>query len=170
MSALQILEYPKYNQREKEDFGENILSLRNKILPLRCFTKKLLIMKKLLLLCIAVTLTGVFSAIQAQDRAGLSDKALSAQYKHEIEILDSEIKTLKLKLKADKANFELQSNLDVKQSQLKEIKSKKKIIDDAIKSKSAAEKAEKKADKAAEKAEKAKQNAEKRAADAQKLK
>lgn len=105
----------------------------------------------------AIALTGVFGTISAQ--SGLSDKALSAQYKHEIEVLSSEIKTVKVKLKADKTNTDLQADLAVKQAQLKEVKSKKDVIDKAIKSKSASEKAAKKAEKAQQKAEKHASNA-----------
>ena len=119
-------------------------------------------MKKILLLGMVIALTGVFSAASAQNKSELSDKALSAQYKRDIDVLNSEIKTAKLKLKSDQKNLELRSDLEDKQAQLKEAKSKKKIIDDAIKSKAAAEKA-------AKKAEKAEQDAQKRANDAQKL-
>ena len=118
----------------------------------------------------AVTLTSVFGALFAQDKSNLSDKALSAQYKYEIDVLNSEIKTVKIKLKADQKNAELRSDLETKEAKLKEVKSKKKIIDDAIKSKAASEKADKKADKAAQKADNAQRNAEKRAKDAQQLK
>ena len=127
-------------------------------------------MKKIILLCMTVMLSGISGVMYAQDKSGLSDKALSAQYKHEIDLLNSEIKTTKIKLKADQQNPELRSDLDKKQAQLKEVKAKKKVVDDAIKSKAASEKAAKKADKAADKAEKAQQNADKRASDAQKLK
>jgi hypothetical protein len=73
-------------------------------------------------------------------------------------------------LKTDKSNFELKSNLDVKQAKLKDVKSQKKIIDDAIKSQAASEKAAKKAVAAARKAAKAQQKADRSAMDAQKLK
>jgi hypothetical protein len=119
-------------------------------------------MKKLFLLLMTIALTGVFSVINAQDKSGLSDKALSAQYKHEINLLNSEIKTVKIKLKADKDNSELKKDLAVKQEDLKELKSKKGVIDKAIKSKAAAEKAQSKAEKAQKKAEKS-------ASDAQRL-
>ena len=103
----------------------------------------------------AIALTGVFSTINAQSKSELSDKALSAQYKQEIDILSSEIKTLKVKLKADKANSDFKKELAVKEVELKEVKANKKIIDSAIKSKAASEKAQKKAEKAQKKAEKA---------------
>ena len=112
-------------------------------------------MKKLVLLFMVIALTGVFSTINAQSRSGLSDKALSAQYKQEIDILSSEIKTLKVKLKSDSGNSELKKELAVKDVELKEAKSNKKVIDNAIKSKAASEKAQKNAEKAQKKAEKA---------------
>jgi len=130
----------------------------------------ILTMKKIFLLCMAVALTGIFGALNAQDKSELSNKAVSAQYKYEIDVLNSEIKTAKIKLKADQNNLELRKDLEEKQTQLKEVKVKKKIIDDAIKSKAASEKAAKKAEKASEKAEKAQLNAEKKAANAQQLK
>ena len=118
-------------------------------------------MKKVVLLIMAIALTGVFGAINAQGKSGLSDKALSAQYKHEIDVLASEIKTIKIKLKTDKENTALKGDLSVKNEQLKELKSKKKVIDDAIKSKASAEKAQDKAEKAQKKAEKNAANAQK---------
>ena len=120
-------------------------------------------MKKLILLFMVIALSGVFSTINAQNRSGLSDKALSAQYKQEIDVLNSEIKTIKIKLKADKNDTDLKKELAVKQVELKDVKEKKKIIDNAISSKAASEKAQKKAEKAQEKADK-------NAANAQKLK
>ena len=120
-------------------------------------------MKKLILLFMAIALTGVFSTINAQSKSGLSDKALSTQYKHEIDVLNSEIKTIKIKLKSDKENTDLKKELAVKQVELKELKEKKNVIDNAIKSKAAHEKAQNKAEKAQKKSEKA-------ASDAQKVK
>ena len=127
-------------------------------------------MKKLFLFCVAIALTGVCGALNAQNKSTLSDKTLSAEYKQEIKVLDAEIKTLKVKLKGDPKNAELRSDLDVKQTALKDVKGKKKVIDDAIKSKAASEKAAKNAEKAAKKAEKAQQKADSSASDAQKLK
>ena len=109
-------------------------------------------MKRIVLFFMMAILTGIVSA--QDNKSGLSDKALSAQYKHEIAVLNSEVKTIKVKLKADKENNALKGDFAVKQEQLKELKSKKKVIDNAIKSKSASEKAAKKAVKAQEKAEK----------------
>ena len=117
-------------------------------------------MKKVILLAMAIALTGVFSTIKAQKKE-LSDKALSAQYKQDIDVLSSEIKTIKIKLKADKGDSDLKKNLAVKQVELKELKADKKIIDTAIKSKAASEKAQKNAEKAQKKAEKAANDAKK---------
>jgi len=116
-------------------------------------------MKKILFLCIMITLTGLFSIIHAQNTSEISDKALSAQYKYEIELLNAEIKTLKVKLKGEPQNIELRSELTVKQEQLKEVKGKKKIMDNSIKSQAAAEKAARKAENASIKAEQARQKA-----------
>jgi Arc/MetJ family transcription regulator len=120
-------------------------------------------MKRFILLFIAIAITGVFGSVTAQDKSKLSDKDLSDQYKYEIKLLESEIKTTKIKLKADRNNIELKNDLTAKSEQLKELKSKKGIIDKAIKSKVASEKA-------AKKAEKAQQKAEQYASDAQKVK
>jgi len=123
-------------------------------------------MRRLFLSAI-ITLTGFFTLATAQDK---TDKEASAEYAQEIKIVQSEIKTLKIKLKADKDDSVLKSELAAKEATLKELKSKKKVIDDSIKSKAASEKAEKKAAAAKEKAEKAQQKAEKAAKDAQKVK
>jgi hypothetical protein len=121
-------------------------------------------MKRLLLLLMAIALSGVYSYyISAQDKVALSDKELSNQCKQEIKIMELEIKTIKAKLKADKENSDLKTELTIKSDQLKDLKSKKNIIDKAIKSKAAAEKA-------AQKAENAQKKAEKAAADAKKIK
>jgi len=111
-------------------------------------------MKRLFFIWLAIVFTGVCYTNHAQGKPEPSDKALSAQYKFEISVLNSEIKTLKIKSKGDQKNLELRSELVSKQEQLKEVKSKKKIIDDAIKSKAASEKATIKAEKAALKAQK----------------
>ena len=111
-------------------------------------------MKRLFFIWLAIVFTGVSYTSHAQGKPEPSDKALSAQYKFEISVLNSEIKTLKIKSKGDQKNLELRSELVSKQEQLKEVKSKKKIIDDAIKSKAASEKATIKAEKAALKAQK----------------
>ena len=117
-------------------------------------------MRKIFLLFLAVALTGMFSAAYAQT---MGDEALSAQYKHEISVLDSQIKTVKIQLKANPDNVDLKTDLATKQAELKALKSKKSVVDAAIKSKKSAEKA-------AKKAEDARLKAERNAADAQKLK
>jgi hypothetical protein len=113
-------------------------------------------MKRLLLLFTAIALTGAFSPINALDKVAMSDKGLSNQYKQEI-------KTIKVKLEADRQNSVLKNRIDGKTDQLKDPKSKKIIINNAIKSKIAAENA-------VPKAEKAKKKAEKAVADAQRTK
>ncbi|MDR3251580.1 MAG: hypothetical protein LBT42_07970 [Tannerella sp.] len=127
-------------------------------------------MRKLFLLFMAIALNSMFFAINAQDNAGLSDEALSAKYKQEIKIMDSEIKTIRLKLKAETDNNDLKSELAVKTEQLKELKSKKKVLDEAVNSKKAAQKAAQNAEKAKEKAERAQKKAERDAEDAKKIK
>ena len=115
-------------------------------------------MRKIIVIFITVVLTGIFGTLNAQN---LSDEALSAQYKHEIDVLNSQIKTVKIQLKTDKDNGNLKVDLAAKQAQVKELKSKKSIIDSAIKSKKAADKAAKKADDARRKAEQSASNAQK---------
>ena len=109
-----------------------------------------------------IVLAGMFGTINAQNKSGLSNEALSAQYKHEIDILNSQIKAIKIQLKADKQNNTLKIDLAEKQAQLKDIKARKKVIDNAIKS-------QKSADKAVAKAERARKKAEQHASDAQRL-
>jgi len=118
-------------------------------------------MKRLFFIWLAVVFTGVCFTSHAQEKHETSDKALSAQYKFEISVLNAEIKALKLKSKGDQKNLELRSELVSKQEELKDVKSKKKIIDDAIKSKAASEKATIKAEKAAIKAQKHAEDAKK---------
>jgi len=113
-------------------------------------------MKKITLLFMTIMLSGIFSSINAQQ----SDEALSAKYKQEISILESEIKIVKIKLKTDKTNTDLQLELLNKQNEVKDLKSKKKVVDNSIKSKKAAQKADTKAKKAAQKAERAASEAE----------
>ena len=112
-------------------------------------------MKRIMTLCMAVML--IFSAgiAKAQDVSTMSDKDLSAQYKGQMDVLKSEIKTLKLKLKTDKENPDLKAEVKQKTEDLTEVKDKKAVIDKAIKSKKASEKATQKADKAQRDAEKA---------------
>jgi hypothetical protein len=76
-----------------------------------------------------------------------------------MDVLKSEIKTLKLKLKTDKDNVDLKAGIRQKTEEYSVIKDKKAVIDKAIKSQKASEKAAKKAEKAQEKAAKAAQAA-----------
>jgi hypothetical protein len=115
-------------------------------------------MKKLVVLCMALMLTCSVGIVKAQDNSK-SNKELSQQYKSEMDVLNSEIKTLKLKLKADKDNATLKSEIKEKTEAQKVVKGKKSVIDKAIKSQKASEKAAEKAEKAQKKAEKAAQAA-----------
>ncbi|MDR0836447.1 MAG: hypothetical protein LBN11_07720 [Tannerella sp.] len=112
-------------------------------------------MKRLVALCVALMLTFMVGVVKAQDGSKKNDKELSSQYKAEIDVLKSEIKTLKLKLKADGDNVGLKSDIKRKSDALNVVKDKKAVIDKAIKSKKASEKASEKAVKAQLKAEKA---------------
>jgi hypothetical protein len=125
---------------------------------------KIIEMKKVILL---LTLLLTYSYVGAQSE---DDKTISSQYAKEIKVVQSEIKTLKLKIKADATDTALQTELVQKEAKLKELQSKKKVIDDAIKSKAASEKAAKKAEKAKEQAEKALKKAEQAEKDAAKVK
>ncbi|MDR1381089.1 MAG: hypothetical protein LBJ47_06380 [Tannerella sp.] len=120
-------------------------------------------MKRFILLLTVTVLTGMFGVNSAQEKTLLSDRDLINQYKQEIKILELEIKTVRVKLKADRENSELKTDLTTKSNQLSELKAKKNVIDKAIKSKAAAEKA-------AEKAENARKKADKAAADAKRIK
>jgi hypothetical protein len=127
-------------------------------------------MKKIVLFCVTVALISVSGVMKAQQRkaaTGISDRALSAQYKHRIEVLESEIKTVRLKLRVDETNVELQTDLAVKQAKVKELKSKKKVVDSAIKSRAASEKARERVRRAQEDAQ---EKAERHAADVQRIK
>ncbi|MDR2233859.1 MAG: hypothetical protein LBE56_12175, partial [Tannerella sp.] len=68
-------------------------------------------MKKIFALCMALMLTFSVSIVKAQDVSPKSDKELSMQYKAEMDVLKSEIKTLKLKLKTDKDNVDLKAGI-----------------------------------------------------------
>ncbi|MCQ2093706.1 MAG: hypothetical protein MJY81_01760 [Bacteroidaceae bacterium] len=92
-----------------------------------------------------------------------TNEALSTEYKYKINVLKSEIKTLKAKMKAEPTNATYVVDLNSKKAELKVAQNEKKIIDKAIKT-------EKKQKKAAEKAEKALKAAEKAAKDADELK
>jgi len=127
-------------------------------------------MRRLVFIFMVASLTGLWTLAGAQDKAELSDRTLSAEYKQEIRVVQSEIKTLRLKLKSDQSNLTLQNELTAKEAELNDLKAKKKVIDDAIKSKAASEKAIRKAEKAKEDAEKAQIKAEKAAKNANELK
>lgn len=96
----------------------------------------------------------------AQDK---SNEELSTEYKYKINVLKSEVKTLKAKMKAEPTNADFVVQFNEKKAELKTAQNEKKVIDKAIKT----EKAQKKA---AEKAEKALKKAEKAAKDAEELK
>jgi type IV secretory pathway VirB10-like protein len=103
----------------------------------------------------ALMFTCTLNIVKAQDISTKSDKELSDQYKAEMNILKSEIKTLKLKLKTDKDNVVLKSEIKQKTEDFNLVKEKKTVIDRAIKSRKASEKATAKAEKARQEAEKA---------------
>jgi hypothetical protein len=121
-----------------------------------CRIKRLKIqdMKRLVALCMVVMFTCTAGIVNAQSGSIRSDKELSNQFKAEIDVLKSEIKTLKLKLKTEE-DVTLRTELREKTEALNVVKDKKAVIDKAIKSQKASEKAAKKADKAQLKAEKA---------------
>jgi hypothetical protein len=112
-------------------------------------------MKKLVALCMALMLTCTLSSVKAQGVSNVSDKELSAQYKAEMDVLKSEIKTLKLKLKTDKDSVDLKAEIRRKTEEYNVVKDRKAVIDRAIKSKKASEKALRKAEKAQQNAEEA---------------
>ncbi|MDR3266721.1 MAG: hypothetical protein LBT24_04025 [Tannerella sp.] len=112
-------------------------------------------MKKLIALCMALMLTCTLSIAKAQDVSKLSDKELSEKYKADMDVLKSEIKTLKLKQKADNDNVTLKSEIRQKTEDFNAVKDKKTVIDKAIKSRKASEKATQNAEKAQQKADKA---------------
>lgn len=86
---------------------------------------------------------------------------LSEEYKHEINVINAEIKTLKAKKKQDPTNVTIDAEMVNKKAALQTAKSRKKIVDTAIKAEKAKQKAAKKAQKAHEKAERAHAAAEK---------
>ena len=89
-----------------------------------------------------------------------TNKELSTEYKHQIAILNAEIKTLKAKSKADPTNAEYITEMAAKKADLADVKNKKKIVDTAIKTEKANQKAIEKAEKAKKKAEAAAKAAE----------
>ncbi len=92
-----------------------------------------------------------------------SNEELSIEYKLKINVLKSEIKTLKAKQKAEPSVASYVTEMNQKKAELKTVQNKKKIVEKAIKT----EKAHKKA---IAKLEKAKANAEQAAKDAEKMK
>ena len=95
----------------------------------------------------------------AQSEDMVKNKALSAQYKSDITIVNHEWKALKAKVKANPSDVNLNVELEKKKVELKDLKGKKKIVDQAIKAEKASLKAAKKAEKAKVKMEKAAQKA-----------
>ena len=102
-----------------------------------------------------------------QQRRYLSDKELSEYFALKVNQIKAEMKVIKVQLKADQTNGELNNQLITKQAELENAKNNKKIIDNAIKASSkydktikAAEAAEKKAKQAADKAVEARKKAE----------
>lgn len=79
-----------------------------------------------------------------------SNEALSAELKNKIEVINADIKVLNAKLKADKENQTLISELSIKKDELKKAKEQKKIIDNAISAEKNAQKQAKAAEKASE--------------------
>ena len=104
-------------------------------------------MKKGFKFALILALLSMPVVCSAQSDDMVKNKALSAQYKSDITIVNHELKALKAKVKANPSDVNLNVELK-KKVELKDLKGKKKIVDEAIK----AEKASLKAAKAAEKA------------------
>lgn len=131
-------------------------------------------MKKIYVLGIALMLSGAYCAAQTngtsqmqtsqiQTLSAADNDALSAKYKDDMKILAAEMKAIKVKLKTNKNDAMLKSELKLKQAQYKDIKSKKDKVDTIIKTEKASAKAMASAEKAQAKAKKASANAEKAA-------
>ena len=94
-----------------------------------------------------------------QNDKTLTNAQLSTQYKRQIDVINSEIKTLKAQAKLYKEDAakaaEVASMLGSKKSELKNIQQKKKVVDKAIKTEKASKKAAEKAVKAQRKAQEA---------------
>lgn len=86
---------------------------------------------------------------------GKSNDRISDELDNKIDVLKAEIKTLKVKQKADKNNTSLASEISQKEIELKEVKRHKKVIDEAIKAEKDHTKQSKQAEKAQEKHEEA---------------
>lgn len=89
-----------------------------------------------------------------------SNEELSTEYKLKINVLKSEIKTLKAKQKAEPSVASYVTEMNEKKAELKSIQSKKAIVDKAIKTEKARKKAVDKLEKAKAKAEQAAKDAE----------
>lgn len=108
----------------------------------------------------------VTSDTKPETKEALTNEQLSEQYKLRINVINSEIKTLKAQAKLYKTDpaksAEVASLMGSKKAELTKVKAEKAIVDKAIKT-------EKASKKAAEKAEKARKAAEAAAAKAEKL-
>lgn len=118
-------------------------------------------MKKGLKLALVMALFCLPVVSNAQSDDMVKNKALSTQYKNEINIANHEIKALKAKIKANPSDVNLNVELEKKKVAVKELKSKKKIVDEAIKAEKASLKAAKAAEKAKQKHAKAAEKAKK---------
>lgn len=98
-----------------------------------------------------------------QNTKQLSNEELSNQYKLQMDVVNSEIKTLKVQEKLYKTDAvkyaEVKGAITAKKSELTELKAKKSIVDKAVKAEKASEKAEKAREKAEKKAKKASEKA-----------
>lgn len=98
-----------------------------------------------------------------QQSRTLTNIELSKQYKLQIDVINSELKTLKAQAKLYKGDAvktaEITSRIASKKAELADVKAKKKIADKAIKTEKASQKAAEKAEKAKRKAEAAAQKA-----------
>ena len=101
------------------------------------------------------------TSIYADDRnlESMTDKELSQHFAQRTDELNAEIKLIQTKLKADKNNVELHTQLNNCKSELTCVKNNKKIVDNAIKTRAKADAAVEKAEKAIQKAEKLKEQA-----------
>ena len=118
-------------------------------------------MKKGLKLALVMALFCLPVVSNAQSEDMVKNKALSTQYKNEINSANHEIKALKAKIKANPSDVNLNVELEKKKVAVKELKSKKKIVDEAIKAENASLKAAKAAEKAKQKHAKAAEKAQK---------
>lgn len=101
----------------------------------------------------AIALMAASLCVNAQ--TDKSNAKLSEELKHEINILNADIKALKARKKADPANESISADIEVKQEALKVAKERKSVIDNAIKASDKASKETKEAETAQKKNEKA---------------